>query len=129
LFDECQRGGYTCRYLVRQGATTWFVHYLMNVKGVDTLAVAAAQVSGLEVGGFFGALSAGASHVEFTSSGASCCDLVCMRMPLKQVASYFIAVAHPRYLTSSGLLVSHSRLQGVLTLTDPSFPSALLASS
>jgi MFS transporter, OPA family, sugar phosphate sensor protein UhpC len=49
-----------CRYLVRQGATTWFVHYLINVKGVDTVAVAAAQVSGLEVGGFFGALSAGA---------------------------------------------------------------------
>lgn len=46
-------------YLVRQGTSSWFVHYLMNVKGVDDLAVAAAQVSGLEVGGFFGALSAG----------------------------------------------------------------------
>lgn len=46
-------------YLVRQGASTWFVHYIMNVKGVTELSTAAAQVSGLEVGGFFGALSAG----------------------------------------------------------------------
>jgi hypothetical protein len=56
----CVTMRWLCRYLVRQGATTWFVHYLINVKGVDTVAVAAAQVSGLEVGGFFGALSAGA---------------------------------------------------------------------
>jgi MFS transporter, OPA family, sugar phosphate sensor protein UhpC len=50
-------------YLVRQGASTWFVHYLMNVKGVSVLSAAAAQVSGLEVGGFFGALSAGVHPV------------------------------------------------------------------
>lgn len=46
-------------YAVRQGTASWFVHYLMNVKGVESLAAASAQVSGLEVGGFFGALSAG----------------------------------------------------------------------
>lgn len=47
-------------YAVRQGTSSWFVHYLMNVKGISDLPAAAAQVSGLEVGGFFGALSAGA---------------------------------------------------------------------
>jgi MFS transporter, OPA family, sugar phosphate sensor protein UhpC len=47
-------------YMVRQGTSSWFVHYLMNVKGISDLPVAAAQVSGLEVGGFVGALSAGA---------------------------------------------------------------------
>lgn len=46
-------------YAVRQGTSSWFVHYLMNVKGISDLPAAAAQVSGLEVGGFFGALSAG----------------------------------------------------------------------
>lgn len=46
-------------YAVRQGTSSWFVHYLMNVKGLTDLPAAAAQVSGLEVGGFFGALSAG----------------------------------------------------------------------
>lgn len=47
-------------YFVRQGASTWFVHYLMNVKGASSLASAAGQVSGLEIGGFVGSLTAGA---------------------------------------------------------------------
>jgi sugar phosphate permease len=50
-------------YMVRQGTASWFVHYLMNVKGVSDIAAAAGQVSGLEVGGFFGALSAGARRL------------------------------------------------------------------
>ena len=58
-------------YLVRQGASTWFVHYLMNVKGLESLSSAAAQVSGLEVGGFFGALSAGALPVEISHTSWS----------------------------------------------------------
>ena len=48
-------------YLVRQGTSTWFVHYMINVKGVSDLGKAAGLVSGLEVGGFLGALSAGKS--------------------------------------------------------------------
>jgi MFS transporter, OPA family, sugar phosphate sensor protein UhpC len=65
-------------YLVRQGTSSWFVHYLMNVKGITDLPAAAAQVSGLEVGGFCGAISAGAatSSAMCTSSALlllSCC--------------------------------------------------------
>ena len=53
-------------YLVRQGASTWFVHYLMNVKGLESLGAASGQVSGLELGGFCGALSAGTFALLFT---------------------------------------------------------------
>lgn len=50
---------YFFTYMIRQGTSSWFVHYLMNVKGITELPAAAAQVSGLEIGGFFGAISAG----------------------------------------------------------------------
>lgn len=50
---------YFFAYAIRQGTSSWFVHYLMNVKGITELPAAAAQVSGLEIGGFFGAISAG----------------------------------------------------------------------
>lgn len=60
-------------YLARQGSSSWFVHYLMNVKGVEDLGTAAAQVSGLEVGGFFGALSAGAVPAGLSTS----CTVFC----------------------------------------------------
>jgi sugar phosphate permease len=60
---------YFFTYMIRQGTSSWFVHYLMNVKGITDLPAAAAQVSGLEIGGFFGAISAGslpAPHFQST---------------------------------------------------------------
>ena len=56
---------YFFTYMVRQGTSSWFVHYLMNVKGITDLPAAAAQVSGLEIGGFFGALSAGTLYPSY----------------------------------------------------------------
>lgn len=46
-------------YVVRQGATSWLVFYLMSVKGAADAAKAAVMVSGLEVGGFIGGTLAG----------------------------------------------------------------------
>eukprot|EP00798_Chlamydomonas_sp_ICE-L_P032688 gene32688-17706_t len=46
-------------YIVRQGATSWLVFYLMQAKGVADSAQAAATVSGLELGGFVGGTLAG----------------------------------------------------------------------
>eukprot|EP01026_Neomeris_dumetosa_P058917 TRINITY_DN5499_c0_g1_i5.p1 TRINITY_DN5499_c0_g1~~TRINITY_DN5499_c0_g1_i5.p1 ORF type:complete len:538 (+),score=63.90 TRINITY_DN5499_c0_g1_i5:62-1675(+) len=46
-------------YVVRQGVTSWFIFYLKEVKGVVDTAQAAVQVSGIEIGGLFGSLSAG----------------------------------------------------------------------
>jgi MFS transporter, OPA family, sugar phosphate sensor protein UhpC len=50
---------YFFAYAIRQGTSSWFIHYLINVKGITDLPAAAAQVSGLEIGGFFGAITAG----------------------------------------------------------------------
>lgn len=46
-------------YVVRQGVTSWFVFYLMQVKGVPDAGAAGLRVSGLELGGLFGSLLAG----------------------------------------------------------------------
>jgi MFS transporter, OPA family, sugar phosphate sensor protein UhpC len=46
-------------YIVRQGVTSWFVFYLIKVKGVADAGSAALRVSGLELGGLFGSLIAG----------------------------------------------------------------------
>eukprot|EP00195_Chlamydomonas_chlamydogama_P013869 CAMPEP_0202900640 /NCGR_PEP_ID=MMETSP1392-20130828/11956_1 /ASSEMBLY_ACC=CAM_ASM_000868 /TAXON_ID=225041 /ORGANISM="Chlamydomonas chlamydogama, Strain SAG 11-48b" /LENGTH=469 /DNA_ID=CAMNT_0049587075 /DNA_START=389 /DNA_END=1797 /DNA_ORIENTATION=- len=46
-------------YVVRQGVTSWFVFYLIKVKGVEDAAQAAVRVSGLELGGLVGSLIAG----------------------------------------------------------------------
>eukprot|EP00891_Asterochloris_glomerata_P001064 jgi/Astpho2/1064/e_gw1.00017.33.1_t len=67
LVDECLRNpqtllfamSYFCVYIVRTGVTAWFIHYLIKAKGLDT-AAAAVRVSGLELGGLAGSLSAGA---------------------------------------------------------------------
>lgn len=59
---------YFFTYAIRQGTSSWFVHYLMNVKGITDLPAAAAQVSGLEIGGFFGAISAGVLSYPHCSS-------------------------------------------------------------
>jgi sugar phosphate permease len=50
---------YFCIYVVRQGVTSWFVFYLMKVKGVADAGSAAVRVSGMELGGLFGSLLAG----------------------------------------------------------------------
>jgi MFS transporter, OPA family, sugar phosphate sensor protein UhpC len=46
-------------YVVRQGVTSWFVFYLLQVKGVADAGAAALRVSGLELGGLLGSLVAG----------------------------------------------------------------------
>jgi len=46
-------------YVVRQGATSWLVFYLIEEKGVAGAAEAAARVSGLELGGLLGGTLAG----------------------------------------------------------------------
>ncbi|KDD75525.1 major facilitator superfamily protein [Helicosporidium sp. ATCC 50920] len=46
-------------YVVRQGVTSWFVFYLLQVKGVSDAGAASLRVSGLELGGLFGSLLAG----------------------------------------------------------------------
>jgi Major Facilitator Superfamily len=85
-------------YLVRQGASTWFVHYLMNVKGVETLGAAAAQVSGLEIGGFCGALSAGAPLNKLARSPRSrpSLDTRCCNMHLEDAEGDVTNPARPR---------------------------------
>ena len=46
-------------YVVRQGITSWFVFYLLQVKDVVDPGAAAFRVSGLELGGLLGSLLAG----------------------------------------------------------------------
>lgn len=46
-------------YVVRQGVTSWFVFYLLQVKGVADAGAASLRVSGLELGGLLGSLLAG----------------------------------------------------------------------
>jgi len=46
-------------YVVRQGVTSWFVFYLLQVKDVADAGAASLRVSGLELGGLFGSLLAG----------------------------------------------------------------------
>lgn len=46
-------------YVVRQGVTSWFVFYLLQVKGVADAGAASLRVSGLELGGLVGSLLAG----------------------------------------------------------------------
>jgi sugar phosphate permease len=46
-------------YTVRTGVTAWFIHFLIKAKGADS-AAAAVRVTGLELGGLLGSLSAGA---------------------------------------------------------------------
>jgi sugar phosphate permease len=46
-------------YVVRQGVTSWFVFYLLQVKEVADAGAASLRVSGLELGGLFGSLLAG----------------------------------------------------------------------
>lgn len=46
-------------YIIRQALTSWTVFYLMDAKGVKTLAEAALRVSGLELGGLLGSVSSG----------------------------------------------------------------------
>ena len=46
-------------YVVRQGVTSWFVFYLLQVKGVADAGAASLRVSGLELGGLAGSLLAG----------------------------------------------------------------------
>lgn len=46
-------------YVVRQGVTSWFVFYLLQVKGVADAGAAALRVSGMELGGLLGSLIAG----------------------------------------------------------------------
>ena len=46
-------------YVVRQGVTSWFVFYLLQVKGVVDAGAASLRVSGLELGGLVGSLLAG----------------------------------------------------------------------
>jgi MFS transporter, OPA family, sugar phosphate sensor protein UhpC len=50
---------YFCVYIIRQALTSWSVFYLMDAKGVTTLAEAAFRVSGLEIGGLLGSVSSG----------------------------------------------------------------------
>lgn len=45
--------------MVRQGVTSWFVFYLLQVKGVADAGAASLRVSGLELGGLVGSLLAG----------------------------------------------------------------------
>lgn len=44
---------------MRQGVTSWFVFYLLQVKEVADAGAASLRVSGLELGGLFGSLLAG----------------------------------------------------------------------
>ena len=67
---------YFCAYMIRQGTSSWFVHYLMNVKGITDLPAAAAQVSGLEIGGFFGAISAGTPYPAYHARILHLCSYV-----------------------------------------------------
>jgi MFS transporter, OPA family, sugar phosphate sensor protein UhpC len=46
-------------YVVRQGVTSWFVFYLLQVKDVADAGAASLRVSGLELGGLLGSLLAG----------------------------------------------------------------------
>ncbi|GAX77747.1 hypothetical protein CEUSTIGMA_g5190.t1 [Chlamydomonas eustigma] len=46
-------------YIVRQGATSWLMMYLIQCKGVENAAQAAVTVSGLELGGLVGGTLAG----------------------------------------------------------------------
>lgn len=46
-------------YVVRQGATSWLVFYLMQAKGAADAAAAASTVSGLELGGLVGSTLSG----------------------------------------------------------------------
>jgi hypothetical protein len=46
-------------YIVRQGMTSWGQFYIVDQKGVSSAAQAAATMSGLEIGGFFGGLCSG----------------------------------------------------------------------
>lgn len=46
-------------YIIRQGLTSWSVFYLMQARGVTTLAEAAMRVSGLELGGLLGSITSG----------------------------------------------------------------------
>ena len=46
-------------YACRQGMANWTVLYLLEEKGVANAALAAARMSGMELGGLFGNLSAG----------------------------------------------------------------------
>ncbi len=48
-----------CRYVIRQGVTSWFVFYMLQEKGALDAGVAAQRVSGLELGGLVGSLLAG----------------------------------------------------------------------
>jgi len=51
---------YFFMYFVRQGMTSWAQFYMVEAKGVVSTAQAAAVMSNLEIGGFFGGLCAGA---------------------------------------------------------------------
>lgn len=46
-------------YIVRQALSSWAVFYLLQARGVANLAEAGLRVSGLEIGGLLGSLSAG----------------------------------------------------------------------
>lgn len=67
LTQECLKNPFTWLfaisyffvYIVRTGVTAWFIHFLIKGKGLDA-AAAAVRVSGLELGGLAGSLSAGA---------------------------------------------------------------------
>lgn len=67
LKNECLKNPFTWLfaisyffvYVVRTGVTAWFIHFLIQAKGLDG-AAAAVRVSGLELGGLAGSLSAGA---------------------------------------------------------------------
>ncbi|GAB4816547.1 hypothetical protein N2152v2_003593 [Parachlorella kessleri] len=60
-------------YVVRQGVTSWFVFYLLQVKGVADAGAASMRVSGLELGGLCGSLVAGwlSDKLINTKSGAA----------------------------------------------------------
>lgn len=67
LTNECLKNPYIWAfaiiyffvYTVRQGVTSWFIFYLLKAKGVQDSATAAVRVSGLELGGLAGSLTAG----------------------------------------------------------------------
>lgn len=46
-------------YIIRQALTSWTVFYLLNARGVASLTDASLRVSGLELGGLLGSISAG----------------------------------------------------------------------
>ncbi|KAK1860489.1 hypothetical protein I4F81_003078 [Pyropia yezoensis] len=48
-------------YIIRQSLTSWAIFYLLDTKVVATLAAASARVSGFELGGLAGSITAGAA--------------------------------------------------------------------